>query len=37
MGRIMGAAAVARLHADQGFLRDLEAAKAEIAMVGKGK
>jgi acid phosphatase (class A) len=30
-GRIMGAAAVARLHADPGFLKDLEAAKTEIA------
>lgn len=29
-GRIMGAAAVARLHADPGFLEDLAAAKAEI-------
>ena len=29
-GRIMGAAAVARLHADPGFLKDLTAAKAEI-------
>jgi acid phosphatase (class A) len=29
-GRIMGAATVARLHADAGFLADLEAAKAEI-------
>lgn len=30
-GRIMGAAAVARLHADSGFLEDLAAAKNEIA------
>ena len=32
-GRIMGAAAVARLHADPGFLEDLEAAKKEIALL----
>jgi acid phosphatase (class A) len=30
-GRFMGAAAVARLHADPAFLADLEAAKAEVA------
>jgi len=36
-GRIMGAATLARLHADPGFLRDLEAAKAEIAALRKGK
>jgi acid phosphatase (class A) len=30
-GRIMGAAAVARLHADSGFLADLEKARAEVA------
>jgi len=35
-GRIMGAATVARLHADPGFLADLEAAKAEIAALRKG-
>jgi acid phosphatase (class A) len=29
-GRVMAAATVARLHADPGFLKDLEAAKAEI-------
>jgi acid phosphatase (class A) len=29
-GRIMGAATVARLHADPGFLADLAAAKAEV-------
>ena len=32
-GRIMGAAAVARLHADPGFLKDLEAAKKEIQTI----
>jgi len=35
-GRIMGAATLARLHADPGFLKDLEAAKTEIAALGKG-
>jgi len=30
-GRFMGAAAVARLHADPAFLADLEAAQAEVA------
>lgn len=29
-GRVMGAAAVARLHADEGFLRDLKQAKKEV-------
>lgn len=32
-GRLMGAGAVARLHADPGFRADLEAAKAELAAV----
>jgi len=32
-GRIMGAAAVARLHADAEFLADLEAAKTEVAAI----
>ena len=32
-GRFMGAAVVARLHADPAFLADLEAAKAELAAV----
>jgi acid phosphatase (class A) len=32
-GRFIGAAAVARLHADSTFLADLEAAKAELAAV----
>jgi acid phosphatase (class A) len=32
-GRFIGAAAVARLHADATFLADLEAAKAELAAV----
>ena len=32
-GRFMGAAAVARLHADPGFLADIEAVKAEYAKV----
>jgi len=32
-GRVMGAAAVARLHADPTFRADLEAAKAELAAV----
>ena len=32
-GRFMGAAAVARLHADPAFRADLEAAKAELATV----
>jgi len=36
-GRIMGAATVARLHADPGFLGDLEEAKAEIAALRKSK
>ena len=36
-GRIMGAATFARLHADPGFLADIEAAKAEIAAFEKGK
>lgn len=36
-GRIMGAATVARLHADPGFRKDLHAAKAEyVAERGKG-
>lgn len=36
-GRLMGAATVARLHANPGFLSDLEAAKAEItALRAKG-
>ena len=30
-GRIMGAAAVARLHADESFRRELEEAKREVA------
>ncbi len=30
-GRFMGAATVARLHADQGFIADLKAAKVEVA------
>jgi acid phosphatase (class A) len=30
MGRIMGAAAFARLHSNPGFLKDLAAAKEEI-------
>jgi acid phosphatase (class A) len=30
-GRIMGAATVARLHADEGFRRELEEAKREVA------
>lgn len=34
-GRFMGAATVARLHADPAFLADLEAAKAELAAVRK--
>ena len=33
-GRLVGAAAVARLHADPAFQADLEAAKAEFAVVG---
>ncbi|MBW2431693.1 MAG: phosphatase PAP2 family protein [Deltaproteobacteria bacterium] len=36
-GRIMGAAAVARLHADPGFLQDLEAVKTEIAAIRSRK
>jgi acid phosphatase (class A) len=32
-GRILGAATVARLHADAAFLADLEAAKKELAAV----
>jgi acid phosphatase (class A) len=32
-GRLMGAATVARLHADPGFQADLEAAKTELAAV----
>jgi len=32
-GRLMGAATVARLHADPGFQADLEVAKAELAAV----
>jgi NADPH:quinone reductase-like Zn-dependent oxidoreductase len=32
-GRFIGAAAVARLHADATFLADLEAAKTELAAV----
>jgi acid phosphatase (class A) len=32
-GRFVGAAAVARLHADAAFLADLEAGKAELASV----
>ena len=34
-GRLMGAAAVARLHANEQFMIDLEAAKAEIIAVRK--
>ncbi len=34
-GRFMGAATVARLHADPGFLADLQAAKAEVAGLHK--
>ena len=33
-GRIMGAAAVARLHVDEGFRRELEEAKREVAGIG---
>jgi acid phosphatase (class A) len=36
-GRIMGAATVARLHADPGFLSDLEAAKTEIATLRRSR
>ena len=36
-GRIMGAAAVARLHADDGFLADLEQAKAEVRRMHRGQ
>jgi acid phosphatase (class A) len=32
-GRFLGAATVARLHADPTFLADLDAAKAELAAV----
>jgi acid phosphatase (class A) len=32
-GRIMGASAVARLHADEGFLADLNGAKAEVQCI----
>ena len=32
-GRIMGAATVARLHADPGFLADMQAAKLEVATI----
>ena len=32
-GRIMGASAVARLHADEGFLADLNGAKAEVQRI----
>ena len=32
-GRIMGAAAVARLHADEGFRRELEEARREVAAI----
>ena len=32
-GRLVGSAAVARLHADPAFHADLEAAKAELAVV----
>jgi acid phosphatase (class A) len=36
-GRVVGAATVARLHADPGFRADLEAARAELGVVrGKG-
>lgn len=35
-GRIMGAAAVARLHADEDFLRDLEIAKEEARRMRAG-
>jgi acid phosphatase (class A) len=36
-GRVIGAAMVARLHADPGFRADLEAARAELGVVrGKG-
>jgi acid phosphatase (class A) len=34
-GRTMGAATVARLHANEGFLVDLEAAKQEIQKPNK--
>ena len=30
MGRVMGAAAVAKLHANAGFLKDLAAAEEEV-------
>ena len=37
-GRFMGAATVARLHADPGFIVDLEAAKKEVETIqGKGR
>ena len=36
-GRIMGAATVARLHADPGFLADLQAAKKEVATLNTRK
>ena len=36
-GRVMGAAAVARLHADAGFLRDLKQAKREVAAIQRRK
>ena len=36
-GRIMGAVTVARLHAEPGFLKDLEAAKVEIAALRRNK
>ena len=34
-GRFMGAATVARLHADPGFIADMKAAKAEVAGMSK--
>jgi acid phosphatase (class A) len=36
-GRVIASAAVARLHADPGFLKELEAAKAEIATLRSRK
>ncbi len=36
-GRTMGAATVARLHADAGFLADLDAAKTEVKRLAVGK
>ncbi len=34
-GRVLGAAVVARLHAEPEFLKDLDAAKDEIAYMQK--